>query len=93
MVVGILEISLHLPGVLSLKEKRSVLKPLLHRLRQKFNISVAETGQQDKWQAAVLAAACVSGNSAQAHRLLEQVLDFIENDPLCQVTGSRLEIL
>jgi uncharacterized protein len=93
MVVGVLEISLHLPAVQSLKEKRSVLKPILHRLRRKFNISAAETGAQNQWQSAVLAVACVSGNSAQAHRLLEQILDFLEREPSCRVTGSHMEIL
>jgi uncharacterized protein YlxP (DUF503 family) len=93
MVVGILQITLRLPSVQSLKEKRSVLKPLLNRLRLKFNISVAEIEKQDKWQAAVVAVACVSGNSAQAHRLLEQVLDFVELEHSCMIIDSHLEIL
>lgn len=93
MVVGVLEITLHLSGVRSLKEKRSILKPLLHRLHKTFNISVSETGSQNTWQSAVLAVACVSTGAAQAHRLLEQVLAFVDEDPQMQVTGSRLEIL
>lgn len=93
MVVGLLEIRLRLPGVHSLKEKRSVLRRLLNRLRQTFNVSVAEIGDQDLWQAAVLAVACVSGHASQAHRLLEQVLAFTERDANVQVTGSNLDIL
>ena len=93
MAVGILTVTLRIPGVHSLKEKRSVLKSLLVRLRQKFNISVAEVGDQDKWQSAVLGVACISGNGALAHRLLEQVLNFIDQDANILVTETDVEIL
>ncbi len=93
MVIGICEITLRLHSIHSLKEKRSVLKPLLLRIGQRFNVSVAETGEHDKWQAAVLAVACVAANSAQAHNLLERVLHFVERDGNVQIVESSLQII
>ena len=58
MVLGIRVWELHLEGCLSLKDKRSVLKPLVNALRR-VNLSVAETGHQDLWQRAEVACAAV----------------------------------
>ncbi|MCW3490842.1 DUF503 domain-containing protein [Dethiobacter alkaliphilus] len=93
MAIGILTVTLRLPGIHSLKEKRAVLKSLIARLRQKFNISVAEVGDQDKWQSAVLGIAGISGSSALMHRSLEQVLNYIEQNPDVLITNSDMEIL
>ena len=61
MVVGIKLWDLHLEGCLSLKDKRSVLKPLVNALRR-VNLSVAETGHQDLWQRAEIACAAVGSD-------------------------------
>jgi uncharacterized protein YlxP (DUF503 family) len=61
VVVGIRVWELHLEGCLSLKEKRSRIKPLVSALRR-VNISVAETGHQDLWQRAELACAAVGSD-------------------------------
>jgi uncharacterized protein YlxP (DUF503 family) len=59
MIVAIATWDIHLPDCHSLKEKRSVLKPLTTALRRSLNVSVAETGQQDLWQRAEIACAVV----------------------------------
>ena len=59
MIVGVQVWELHLPGCHSLKEKRGTIKPLSAALRQRFNVSVAETGRQDAWQRAEIACAAV----------------------------------
>ena len=59
MIVAVRTWDLHLPGCHSLKDKRSVLKPLTNGLRKALNVSVAETGQQDAWQRAEIACAVV----------------------------------
>ena len=59
MIVGVQMWELHLPGCHSLKEKRGILKPLTAALRQKLNLSVAETGHQDLWQRAEITCAVV----------------------------------
>ena len=50
MVVGILNITLYIGGMTSLKDKRSVVKSILSKVRAKFNVSAAETGRQDDWK-------------------------------------------
>jgi uncharacterized protein YlxP (DUF503 family) len=92
VVVTLCEISLRLPAVLSLKAKRSVLKSLISRLRQRFNVSVAEVGEQDKWQTSLIAIACVSADGVKAHQLTEQVLHFIENDGNVEVIRISRQI-
>ncbi len=59
MIVGLQVWELHLPGCQSLKDKRGTLKPLTAALRQRLNLSVAETGHQDLWQRAEIACAAV----------------------------------
>ena len=93
MIIGICEISLRIPGTHSLKEKRSILRPLRARIRQRFNVSLAEVGGQDKWQLSEVAVACVAADSVHAHRLLEQVLEFIERDGNVQIISSNLQLL
>jgi uncharacterized protein YlxP (DUF503 family) len=70
MVVGVAEWQLHLPGCHSLKEKRSVVKPLVAQLRQRCNVSVAETGRQDRWQESEIACSAVGSD----RRIVEETL-------------------
>jgi len=92
MIVGICTITLRLPGNGSLKGKRGVLKSLTARLRQKFNVSVAEVGSNDDWQQAVLGVACVSSDAAYAHGLLERAVQWIEaSRPDVQLLDYQIE--
>lgn len=59
MIIAVATWDLHLPACHSLKEKRSVVKPLTTALRRTLNVSVAETGQQDLWQRAEITVAVV----------------------------------
>ena len=63
MTVGLCTVELYLPDGHSLKAKRQVLSSLKARLRDKFNVSVAEVGDLDLWQKAVLAIACVANEA------------------------------
>jgi len=79
MIIAITTWDLHLPACQSLKEKRSVLKPLTVALRRTLNVSVAETGQQDLWQRAEIACAVVGsdrsvvdGTLRAADRMVEE---------------------
>ncbi|MDO8357540.1 MAG: DUF503 domain-containing protein [Nitrospirota bacterium] len=60
IIVGLCTVELFIPGSQSLKDKRQVLLSLKDRLREKFNLSVAEVDGQDLWQKAVLGLACVA---------------------------------
>jgi uncharacterized protein len=78
MAIGLLTLELYLPLNQSLKGKRSILKPLIARLRKEFNVSVCEADAQDVLTRAVLEVACVSQNSALAHRHLQHVANRVE---------------
>jgi uncharacterized protein len=93
MVVGTLTITLQVPASTSLKEKRMVIRSLTARLRQTFNIAVAEVDDQDLWQSAVIGIVCVSGDSRHADEMCQKVLRFVDNDGEALVTGSRFELV
>ena len=69
---------LHLPGCHSLKEKRGTLKPLTAALRQRLNVSVAETGNQDLWQRAEIACAAVGSARAVVEEMLRTADRVVE---------------
>ena len=71
-------VELHLPDVLSLKDKRHVLKGLKQKVRARFEVAVAEVDHQDTWQRATLAVAYVSGDARHANEVVSKAVDFIE---------------
>ena len=74
--VGVLTLELHLDGAHSLKDKRHTVKSLKDRLRNKFNVAVAEIDYQDLWQRALVSAVTVSSD----HKHAEQVLQLVERE-------------
>ncbi|WP_457570050.1 DUF503 domain-containing protein [Desulfurobacterium sp.] len=76
--IGYIEIKLYIPHSHSLKEKRMVIKRIKERIRNKFNVSVAEIDAHDKWQTSVIAVVTVSTSSGKADETLEKVVGFIE---------------
>jgi uncharacterized protein YlxP (DUF503 family) len=93
MTVGLCTVELFIPDGHSLKEKRQVLQSLKTRLRDKFNLSVAEVGDQDLWQKAVLGLACVANESAHVNQVLDQAVNLIQSVPVIQLVRSRIELL
>lgn len=82
MVIGACRITLRLPENQSLKGKRKVLKSLISRLHNKFNVSAAEVDSHDSWQTAVIGVACTSNNEAHASQVLASVMDFVRHERL-----------
>ncbi len=78
MIIGVCEITLHLPDSHSLKEKRQIVKSIIARVRNQFEVAVAEVDENDRWQIAVLGVSCVSNSSQIASEVLERVRRFIE---------------
>lgn len=94
MFIGSLALQLRLSTCHSLKEKRSIIKSVMARLRNEFNVSVAEVDEQDRWQTAVIGVACVSGNQHYAQQQLHAVVDWIyDNRPDVEITHTEIEIL
>ena len=80
MVVLVGEVQLHLPESRSLKDKRQVVKSLKERIRNRFNVSIAEVDYLDLWQRCAIAIAVVSTTRAHADEVLANVVDFVERD-------------
>lgn len=78
MIIGVCEIELHIPEATSLKAKRSVLKSLLARLHNTFNVSAAEVDKHNLWQSAVIGVAVVSNSSVHSRQVLNNILEWIE---------------
>ncbi len=93
MIVGLCTVELYIPDGHSLKAKRQVLLSLKDRLRDKFNVSVAEVGEQDLWQKAVLGIACVANESAYVNQVLDQAINVIRAVPSLELVQSRIELL
>lgn len=93
MVIGALVLHLQVPESESLKGKRRVIRSLVARLRQTFNVAVAEVGDQDLWQAAQLGVVCVSADGRHADEMCQKVLSFVADDGEAILTRSRFEIL
>ena len=73
--IGVLTLELRLENSHSLKEKRHVMESLKNRLRNKFNVAVAEIDYQDLWQRGLVAAVTVSSDRVHAEKVLRSVED------------------
>lgn len=94
MNVAICQVKLRFPENLSLKGKRQILKSITARLRNKFNISVAEVGDNDLWQLATLGISCVSNDRRHANEMLSHVVDSIVNGRFeVEILDYEIEIL
>jgi uncharacterized protein YlxP (DUF503 family) len=93
MVVGVCQISLSLPGVTSLKAKRSIVRKVLDRTSNKFNVSAAEVAGQDAHQRAVLGFAVVSGDRRHANAMLDSIASFVEGATDAVVMDRSTELV
>jgi hypothetical protein len=75
--VGLLTLEIYIPGVTSLKQKRGIVKPLVARLRNEFNVSVAEVEDNDQLGHTVLAIAAVSASRDYVHGLLTRIAESV----------------
>jgi uncharacterized protein YlxP (DUF503 family) len=92
MHVSVCQMELRLPENHSLKGKRQVIKSIISRLQNKFNVSVAEVDSQGLWQIATLGIACVSNHRRHADETLANVVKFvIQNYPDVELLSSEIE--
>jgi uncharacterized protein YlxP (DUF503 family) len=80
MIVGVMTARLHLNGVTSLKEKRSIVKSIIGRLKARFNISIAEVDAHDNKNGAVIGVAIVSNDTGFIDSQFDTVIDFMQKD-------------
>jgi len=81
MRIATLEADFRIPGSDSLKAKRKVVASLKERIRRRFPVAVAETGDQELRARALLGVAAVGGNGAVLEHALDEVQRFLESDP------------
>ncbi len=79
MIVGILTVRLRLPENQSLKGKRQVIKSITSRVRNKFQVTVAEVDDNDSWQRATIGIGYISNNKRFTNQVLSKAVDFIMN--------------
>jgi uncharacterized protein YlxP (DUF503 family) len=92
MFTGICKISLHIHEVYSLKEKRHVIKSIIERLKSRFNVSAAEVGLNDIWQSGEIGVSCVSNDKVQVEKVINNILNFIENDVRVEIIDNVIDI-
>lgn len=85
MPVGLLTLELHIADAQSLKDKRQVLRSLKDKLRQKFNVAVAELDHQDVWQRSVVGVVTLSTEEKHVREVLQKALDEAD-----EILGSIL---
>jgi len=92
MVVGLLTIDLFLPEASSLKDKRQVVKSIIGKVENKYNVSISEVANQDLWQRATIGIAHVSETGEQTKQLLDRIDRYIENLDKAIISERQLQI-
>ena len=94
MIVGVLQLEVHLPGVGSLKEKRHAFKGVKERLRSRYNVSVAEDSElADRWQRAGLTIVSVADRREPLDRLFDTIEREVESQIPGHLASSNLDFL
>lgn len=93
MFVGTLEVKLRAVWVNSLKEKRMVLKSLINKVKNKFNVSICEIDNQDNHKILTIGIACVSNNMIQVNSILDNVINFMEANSEAEIFDINRNII
>ncbi|MBN1295580.1 DUF503 domain-containing protein [bacterium] len=93
MPVGICHIEFEINGAMSLKDKRRVVKSIKDRIRNRFNVSVAEIGDLDRWQRAEIGIACISNDAAYIDGQMASVIRMMETDGRINLIDVSTEIV
>ncbi len=80
MKIGVARVTLYLPECNSLKEKRSVVKPIVERIRRQFHVSIAEIEDLDDLRVATIGFAVISNSGAHAEEMLQTILHAVERE-------------
>lgn len=92
MVVGVLRLTLVVPGARSLKDKRQALRRILDRVRARYNVSIAEVGENDVWQRALVGVTAVANEHAFVNEVLDKVVRDVEALAVAQLVNREMEI-
>ncbi len=93
MTIGVATIDLLVPGARSLKDKRRVVKSLKQLIRNRYNCSIAEIGDKERWGRARIAACVVSDDSRFANTQLNEIVRFASNKNGAEIVDYQIEML
>jgi len=93
MVVGICRLDLRISENNSLKGKRRILKRIIERVKNKFNVSIAEVGNHDLWQNSQIGFCMVGNDKRFINSALDKIIYFIEEINAAEITKSDIEII
>ena len=93
MIVGLLTLDLHIPEANSLKSKRMVIKSLIERIKNKFNVSVAEVDANNLWQRSVIGIAYVANETRIINKVFEKIKNLILNIHSVELINANMEML
>ncbi len=93
MVVGVCQIDLLIPGNTSLKGKRKVLRKIIDRVKNRYNISISEIGDNDLWQRSQVGISVVGNDSRHVNSSLDKVINFIDGLNVAEIIHSRIEMI
>ncbi len=92
MRVGVCRIFLRIPENQSLKQKRQVVKSIIDRVKNRFNVAIAEVDALNSHQTVVLGAVTVSNDSRHVNRVLSHVVSYIEDTASTELTDYEIEL-
>jgi uncharacterized protein YlxP (DUF503 family) len=92
MVVGTLRARLLVREARSLKDKRQVVRSVVERLRQRYNVSAAEVDAQDKHQLAVIGVAMIGDEPGVVRLALQQIAELLRGHPVAEYLGGEIEV-
>lgn len=93
MVVGVCQVDLLIPGNASLKGKRKVLRRIIDRVKNRYNISISEIGDNDLWQRSQLGFSVVGNDSRHINSSLDKIINFIDGMNVAEIIHSEIEII
>jgi uncharacterized protein len=93
MYVGALELDVLLGDVHSLKEKRSLVRPIVVELRRKFEVAVAEAGHLDLHRRSLIGVSCVSADHDHVTAVLDRCERFVAARPELELLSARQRLL
>ncbi|OHB54946.1 MAG: hypothetical protein A2Y07_07605 [Planctomycetes bacterium GWF2_50_10] len=92
MFVGVATIQIHMTAISSLKEKRSIVKSLVERLKNRFNCSAAEVAHQDVKNSSIIGLAVVANDSTFVNQSLDTIINFAYNDERFFIVKATREV-
>jgi uncharacterized protein YlxP (DUF503 family) len=93
VVVGVCQVDLLIPGNASLKGKRKVLRRIIDRVKNRYNISISEIGDNDLWQRSQLGFSVVGNDSRHINSSLDKIINFIDGMNVAEIIHSEIEII